>query len=96
VTEKRGREGESEAVRAVRGSKRSESRRIIVHESSSGTITHVRLDILVLEVEGVLPDIDADDGDVGWAWCQRALSYFRVFHLSGRTRSVLLVGRLID
>ena len=23
------------------------------------------LDILVLEVEGVLPDVDADDGDVG-------------------------------
>lgn len=27
--------------------------------------THVRLDILVLEVERVLPDINTDEGDVG-------------------------------
>ena len=27
--------------------------------------THVRLDVEVLEVEGVLPDVDADDGDEG-------------------------------
>lgn len=26
--------------------------------------THVDLDVEVLEVEGVLPDVDADDGDV--------------------------------
>ena len=27
--------------------------------------THVDLDVEVLEVERVLPDVDADDGDVG-------------------------------
>ena len=27
--------------------------------------TYVGLDVEVLEVEGVLPDVDADDGDVG-------------------------------
>jgi hypothetical protein len=37
-----------------------------VQLSSCGVITHVRLDVLVLEVEGVLPDVDADDRDVGW------------------------------
>ena len=26
--------------------------------------THVGLDVEVLEVEGVLPDVDADEGDV--------------------------------
>jgi hypothetical protein len=27
--------------------------------------THVSFDIEILEVEGMLPDIDADDGDMG-------------------------------
>lgn len=27
--------------------------------------THIRLDVLVLQVERVLPDVDPDDGDVG-------------------------------
>ena len=30
-----------------------------------GGKTHVGLDVEVLEVERVLPDVDADDGDVG-------------------------------
>ena len=30
--------------------------------------THVGLDVVVLEVERVLPDVDADDGDVGEKW----------------------------
>lgn len=30
-----------------------------------GRVTHVSLDVEVLEVEGVLPDINTDDGDVG-------------------------------
>ena len=28
--------------------------------------THVRADVLVLEVVGVLPDVNADEGNVGW------------------------------
>jgi hypothetical protein len=59
------RESERESER-VTGIERSERRRIIVQLSSCGVITHVRLDVLVLEVEGVLPDVDADDRDVGW------------------------------
>ena len=32
------------------------------HVQREGKETHVGLDVEVLEVEGVLPDIDADDG----------------------------------
>ena len=38
--------------------------------------THVRLDILVLQVKGVLPDVDTDDGNVGCrsAFCVMTLN----------------------
>ena len=36
-----------------------------IHSEEKQWNTHVDLDVEVLEVERVLPDVDADDGDVG-------------------------------
>ena len=41
-------------------------RQISTVVTMKGKWTHIRLDVLVLEVERMLPDINADDGDVGW------------------------------
>jgi hypothetical protein len=38
----------------------------LVRRGIDESSTYIRLDVLVLEVEGVLPDIDADDRDVGY------------------------------
>ena len=36
-----------------------------MHRTRHSRDTHVDLDVQVLKVERVLPDVDADDGDVG-------------------------------
>ena len=38
---------------------------LLVVDDVPDSLEVVGLDVLVLEVEGVLPDVDTDDGDVG-------------------------------